>query len=200
MKYAEGLIKKYMEDVAGRKPAPGGGSVAGLAGAAGTALLEMVCNFTLGNDNYKNHHDNAQKHLTTLGRIRSNFMIIIDDDIGAYLAINNAIKTKNTKDIDNALRGGYYISDRACRLSKNAMEIALDLIGKSNPNLITDIGCGTELLRSAFNSSVFNCGINLKGIKDVIFVEKETVNIDILKKETDIIYKKAISGTLEKMR
>lgn len=200
MKYAAGSIKKYTEDLASRKPAPGGGSAAGLAGAAGAALLEMVCNFTLGNDKYKNHHDAIQRHLTTLGRIRANFLVTLDDDVDAYLAISNAIKTKNRKDIDKALKGGYYVSDKICRLSKNAMEIAIDLAGKGNPNLITDVGCGAELLRAAFNSSVFNCRINLKGIKDIVFVEKETINIDSLKKETGIIYKKAISKTQEKMR
>ena len=46
-------LKKYIDELAAKQPTPGGGSAAALAGAMGSALLEMVCNFTIGNKKYK---------------------------------------------------------------------------------------------------------------------------------------------------
>ncbi|MFH1854746.1 MAG: cyclodeaminase/cyclohydrolase family protein, partial [Candidatus Omnitrophota bacterium] len=193
-------IRRYMEELAARQPAPGGGSAAGLVGATGAALLEMVCNFTLGNERYKNHHNDIQGHLKTLKRIREIFLVIIDDDVKIYSAIHDAFKAKKKKDIEKALRNGYYVSDKACRLSKDAMEIAMDLAVKGNVNLITDVGCGAELLESAFNSAVFNCRINLKGMDDNFFVEKESMNVDSIKKEIEALYKKIIAKVKERMK
>ena len=79
------------------------------------------------------------------------------------------------------------------------MNISLDLSNKSNVNLITDVGCGAELLKASFNSGVFNCEINLKGIKDTFFTEKARSELSILKKDMDKIYKDAISGTNERI-
>ena len=46
-------LKKYLDDLASNKPAPGGGSAAALTAAAGVALISMVANFTLGKEKYK---------------------------------------------------------------------------------------------------------------------------------------------------
>lgn len=199
MRYSEASIARYIDHLAARKPAPGGGSAAGLVGAAGTALLEMVCNFTIGNDKYKNVEETVKKYLFGLTKTRENFIALVDDDVLAYSKIRDAFRTKDKKNIDKALKDGYYASDRACRLSKSTMEIALSLAEKGNPNLITDVGCGAELLRAAFNSAVFNCEINLKGLEGRVFADKERMNLNILKKKMDALYCKTIDKTWGRM-
>lgn len=196
--YLNEPIKKYLDELAARQPVPGGGSATGLVGAAGAALLEMVCNFTIGNEKYKNHYDAIERYLSLLKKIRGNFLVLLDDDVEAYSAIRDAFKTKDKGVIDQALRAGYYVSDKACRLSKSAMEIAVELASKGNFNLISDVGCGVELLESAFNSGVFNCNINLNGIEDKLFVEKERMNVEILKKGVEALYKKTIAKIEER--
>lgn len=198
--YINESVKKYINDLAARLPAPGGGSAAGCSGALGTALLEMVCNFTAGKEKYKIVEPIIQKHLVSLKEIRDEFTELIDGDIKAYSAIRGAFLTKDKKIIDKALEGGYYICLKICKLSEQAAGIALDLTEKGNLSLITDVGCGIELLNAAFNSGAFNCEINIKGMEDNIFKEKEMLSLDALKKEMADLYKEAIVKTKERMR
>lgn len=197
--YINESLKKYIDDLATRQPAPGGGSAAALAGALGAALLEMVCNFTAGNKKYKDVEGDINRFLTSLKQIREEFMVLIDEDIKVYSNICAAFKTKDEKIIDNALKEGYYISLKICRLSKLCVETAVVLSEKGNINLISDVGCAAELVKSSFNSGAFNCGINLKGIKDALFKEKEKLVLKALKKDMDSLYKKAIDKTHERM-
>ena len=193
--YLQKSIKEYLDELAARQPTPGGGSAASLTGALGTALLEMVCNFTIGNRKYKDIEEITMSHLTTLKKIREEFMALIDEDVKVYGSIYSAFKTKDEKIINNALKQGYYISLKMCGLAKAGMTIALNLAEKSNVNLITDAGCGAELLKAGFESGIFNSEINLKGIKDASFVEKERAILRGLKKDMTELHKKTISKT-----
>ncbi|MBU1888291.1 MAG: cyclodeaminase/cyclohydrolase family protein, partial [Candidatus Omnitrophica bacterium] len=85
--YVNKSLKKYIDELAAKKPVPGGGSAAGLAGAIGTALLEMVCNFTIGNDKYKSVEKTVKKHLFSLTKARKIFLALIDDDTEIYSKI-----------------------------------------------------------------------------------------------------------------
>ena len=196
--YINESIKTYIDDLASRKPAPGGGSAAGLCGALGTALLEMVCNFTAG-ERYKDIELQIQGHLLSLKKIREGFSALVDKDVEAYSAIRSAFKTKDKKIIDNALKDGYYVCLKNCSLSKDALEIAAGLPEKGNANLITDVGCGLELLNAAFNSGIFNCEINLKGIEDRTFLEKGKSTLHALKKEVEALYKDTIKAVSRKL-
>ena len=197
--YINEPLKKYIDELAARQPTPGGGSAAGLAGALGAALLEMVCNFTIGNKKYRDIEEVVSGNLIVIKKIRDEFLILVDEDTKVYSSICAAFKTKDEKIIDKALKDGYYISLKMCELAKSGMKVSSSLAEKSNVNLITDVGCGSELLKASFNSGAFNAEINLKGIKDTLFVEKERLVVSTFKKEISDLYKKAISKTSERM-
>jgi len=197
--YINEPINKYLNGLAAKQPTPGGGSAASLTGALGIALLEMVCNFTIGKEIYKDIEDVISTYLAALKKIKEEFSVLIDEDVKIYTSILSAFRTKDEKNIDKALKDGYHISLKICKLSKSGIGIALDLTNKSNVNLITDVGCGVELLRASFNSGIFNSEINLKSIKDESFVEREKLALSTLKKDVSDLYKKAISKTNERM-
>jgi methenyltetrahydrofolate cyclohydrolase len=197
--YINKPIKEYIEELAAKKPAPGGGSAASLAGVLGSALLEMVCNFTLGNKKYKGIEADVSDCLASVKKIREEFIFLVDEDARIYSSMSEAFKTKNEKIIDNALKEGYYISLKICELAKSGMVIALQVSEKSNVSLITDVGCGAELLKASFNSGAFNAEINLKSIKDELFIEKEKAVLNNYKIAIADIYKKVVSKTIERM-
>lgn len=197
--YVNEPLKKYIDDLAARQPTPGGGSAAALAGAMGSALLEMVCNFTIGNKKYKDIENIAADCLISAKGIREKFLLLVDEDTKIYSSICAAFKTKDEKIINNALKQGYHISLKMCELAKAGMTIALNLAEKSNVNLITDVGCGAELLKAGFESGVFNSEINLKGIKDVSFAERGRLVLRGLKKDISELHKKTIFKTGERM-
>ncbi|MDP6686230.1 MAG: cyclodeaminase/cyclohydrolase family protein, partial [Candidatus Omnitrophota bacterium] len=136
-----------------------------------------------------------EKHISSLKTIRGQFTSSIDEDVLVYSKIRDAFKKNDKKIIDKSLKDGYDISLKICKLAKDAMKIALDLSSKGNPNLITDVGCGAELLNAAFSSSIFNCKINLKSLEDKDFVSKESLSLAKLVKEIDLLYKDTIKKT-----
>jgi formiminotetrahydrofolate cyclodeaminase len=197
--YINESIKKYIDDLSAREPVPGGGSAAALTGALGASLLEMVCNFTIGNKKYKDIEEAAAGYLILIRKIREELSLLVDEDVKVYSSIREAFKTKDEKIIDNALKQGYYISLKMCELAKSGMAIASHLSKKSNVNLITDVECGAELLKACFNSGIFNSEINLKGIKEVSFTEKESLVLHTLKKEISDLRRKTMSGVSERI-
>ena len=46
-------IEHFLDELASRKPTPGGGSAAAVIGAMAAALLSMVCNLTIGKAKYR---------------------------------------------------------------------------------------------------------------------------------------------------
>ena len=197
--YIDKTLKEYLRELSAKQSVPGGGSAAGLVGALGAALLEMVCNFTIGNKKYKDIEEATDNCLISIGKIREQFLSLVDEDAKVYSLICEAFKAKDEKIIDNALREGYNISFKMCELAKTGLRIASDLAEKSNINLITDVGCGAEFLKAGFNAGVFNAEINLKGIKDNVFVERERLIIYTIKKEIADLHKKTISKVSERI-
>jgi formiminotetrahydrofolate cyclodeaminase len=197
--YINESLKKYLDDLAARLPAPGGGSAAAMGGALGTALLEMVCNFTMGNERYKDVEGDIKRHIISLKKIRDDFSALIDGDVSAYTAIRAAFKIKDEKNIDKALKEGYYICLNICKLSRGGLSIAQDIAFKGNKNLITDVGCGAGLLKAAFDCGMFNCEINLNGIKDKDFVRAQREELGNLLRDAGAYYTNAISMTKERM-
>src|SRR3989338_8025777 len=88
----DGPIKKYLDDLAARLPAPGGGSSAALAGAMASALLSMVLNFTIGNEKYKGFEAEAKKMLERSEGLRRKFTDFFEQDIKSYDAVAAAYK------------------------------------------------------------------------------------------------------------
>ncbi|MBM3248132.1 MAG: cyclodeaminase/cyclohydrolase family protein, partial [Candidatus Omnitrophica bacterium] len=89
--YRNHSIKKYLDDLAAKKPAPGGGSAAALAAALGAALLSMVANFTVGKDKYKQFEQEIKGTLKKSEKIRKNLLELVDLDVITY---NKVAKNK----------------------------------------------------------------------------------------------------------
>src|SRR3989338_3267816 len=90
--YSNQSLKHYLDDLAAKKPAPGGGSAAALVGATGCALLSMASNFTLGKDKYKDVEPQIKDALKQAERLRKRFLALVDLDVKAYYKVFNSRK------------------------------------------------------------------------------------------------------------
>lgn len=179
--YKDSSIKRYLDDLAARLPAPGGGSAAALTAAMGASLISMVINFTLDKPKYAEYEEELKSILEKSEKLREQFLNLVDLDVIAY-------KSKNIRD---ALDIPFMVS----RLSFEGIKLCPALIKKSNINLISDVGVASVLLESAFVCAYFNVEINLKSLGD----KKLTGNIrkELLQKEKQI--KRIRQNTEEKV-
>lgn len=152
MSYKEESLKKYLEDLAAKLPAPGGGSAAALTAAMGVSLVSMVVNFTLGKPKYAQYENELRAILEKSEKLREEFLNLVDLDVVAY-------KSKNIRD---ALDVPFMV----CRLCLEGIKLCPPLIKKGNKNLISDVAVAAIFLESAFSSACFNVEINLKSLND----------------------------------
>jgi formiminotetrahydrofolate cyclodeaminase len=152
MSYKDSTLQKYLDDLAAKLPAPGGGSAAALAAALGASLISMVINFTLGKPKYAQYEKELRKALAKSESLKQEFLNLVDLDVAAY-------QSKNLKD---TLSVPFMVT----RLCFEAINLCPDLIKKGNVNLISDVAVAAVLLESAFASAYFNVEINLKNLND----------------------------------
>jgi len=192
--YIDLAIKKYLNDLAAKLPAPGGGSASALVGATGCALISMVCNFTLGKKKYAEFEEYIQNTLSSAELLRKDLLKLVDKDVEAYK------KFSSSKKDEPALKDALEVPLDICRLTHSALKLCPELIEKGNKFLVSDIGCAVELLEGAFFSALFNVEINLTGIKNREYIAEINKVLDPLKNEVTNIKENVSECVLQKMR
>ncbi|MFA5411486.1 MAG: cyclodeaminase/cyclohydrolase family protein [Candidatus Omnitrophota bacterium] len=150
--YKDSSLKKYLDDLAARLPAPGGGSAAALNAGMGVSLISMVVNFTLGKPKYAQYEKELRVILEKSEKLREEFLSLVDKDVTAY-------KSKN-------LRHALNVPFMVARLCFEGIKLCPPLIEKGNVNLISDVAVAAIFLEGAFASAYFNVAINLKSLDD----------------------------------
>lgn len=172
--YINKPLESYLDDLASRKAAPGGGSAAALTAATGTSLMSMVANFTVGKAGYKDVEGKVAEILVDIGKYDAELRNLIDDDVTAYNKLSEALKKRSLDDagMDELYKSSLESPFTVCEISAKCIKICLNLAEIGNKNLITDAAIAALLLEAAFFSAKFNVYINLKYIKDTDYVSK----------------------------
>ncbi len=168
MKYKDQSLTKYLDDLAARLSAPGGGSAAALNAAMGASLISMVVNFTLGKPKYTAFEPELKEILAKSEKLRNDFLELVDLDAAAYAS----------KDTRKALA----VPLRLSRLCCHAAKLCPPLVKKSNVNLISDVAVAAVFLESAFVSACFNVQINLKSLADIKFTQTVKKELEQMRK------------------
>lgn len=154
--YIDKPIKDYLNDLAAKKPAPGGGSAAALQAALGVGLMSMVANYT----------KDGQDILKKTEAARCKLQGLVDADVEAYSKLSKVLKTAKDEDYKQALKPPYEI----CKISAECLKLCEELVERGNKNLITDTAIAAMMLEGAFFAAKYNVYINLKYIKDMDFI------------------------------
>ena len=170
--YNEKPLKDYLNDLAARKSAPGGGSAAALTAATGAALMSMVANYTVGNPKCKGDGSEMADVLKKSEGYRARLQALVDEDVKAYEKLSAAMEKagKDSAETDRLYKEAMKPPFEICRIASEALKLCESLARCGNENLITDTAIAVILLEGAFFSAKFNVYINLKHIKDIDFV------------------------------
>jgi glutamate formiminotransferase/formiminotetrahydrofolate cyclodeaminase len=85
-------VNSFLSELASSSPAPGGGSVAALAGSLGAALSSMVCNLTIGKEKYADVQSEIKDTLKKSEQLRKELTNLIDEDTEAFNDVMKAFK------------------------------------------------------------------------------------------------------------
>jgi len=167
MNYKDKSLKRYLDDLAAKLPAPGGGSAAAMNAAMGAGLISMVVNFTLGKPKYAKFEKELKSIFKNSEKLRNELLDLVDLDILAY-------KSKN---LQEALEVPFMV----CGFCFKAAKLCPPLIKKGNINLISDVAVAVILLESAFRGAYFNVEVNLKMLRDKALTK--SVRKELMQKE-----------------
>ncbi|MCK5306654.1 MAG: cyclodeaminase/cyclohydrolase family protein [Candidatus Omnitrophica bacterium] len=187
--YLRKSIETYLKDLSAKKSAPGGGSAAGLTAALGASLACMVLQFSA-----KNNRTAAL--LKKAGFLRKKFACLTDDDITVYQKVSLAYKLPKSTEtqkarrrerIQRSLKSALSVCEELCELCYEGMMITKRLLRVGNEKLISDTGISLLLFEAAYQSSLYNVKINLRGIKDINLRKKVRRNITALSKKVSAL-------------
>ncbi len=177
-KLVDMTITCFTEELASESPAPGGGSVAALAGSLGAALAAMVSNLTHGKLEYKETWPEMEEVGVKAQGYRAKLLAAIDADTDAFNAVMAAMRMPKKTDeqkaaraaaIDEANMEATRIPYRVCEDSLACFPMIEAMALRGNQNSISDAGVAAHCAHTAVHGAALNVRINLLGIDNEEF-------------------------------
>ncbi len=188
-------VQQFLAELANGSATPGGGSVAGLAGAQGAALLAMVCNLTLGRKKYAAVADEMQEALDSVERLRLRLMALMEEDVRAFDGVMAAYalpretpaqKAARSAAIQAGLKEATRTPAETLAACVQVLELAPGIVRSGNANVISDGGAGVLAAHAGMMTAALNVRINLNAIKDDAFVVEQLAAMEALLARGDV--------------
>lgn len=171
-------VTGFVNETSSESPAPGGGSVAALAGALGAALGTMVANLSShrrGWDDRWNHFSGyAEKGIA----IQQELIRLVDEDTRSFNLLMDAFRLPNGSDGEKAARkeaiqkATQYAAEvplKVMQTSLDAYEVLEAMAEQGMESSISDVGVGALCLRTCVSGAWLNVRINAQSITDEAF-------------------------------
>uniref|UniRef100_A0A7C3RLB9 Sugar ABC transporter substrate-binding protein n=1 Tax=Dictyoglomus thermophilum TaxID=14 RepID=A0A7C3RLB9_DICTH len=181
IKFINYAIKEFIDLLASKEPAPGGGAAAALVGSIGVALSSMVANLTIGKEKFKDKEELMEEIVEKNEKLQKELLDLIEKDAEAFNKVAEALKLpknnpeekeKRKEILENTLKEASLVPLEVMKKSLEALKILENTLGNSNPNAVSDIGVSALCLKSAIQSAWLNVKINLVSIRDKNFVNE----------------------------
>ena len=171
-------VRQFVEAVAARTAAPGGGSVSALMGALGAALGAMVGWLTYGRRKYEHLDADVRASIPPLVEVQEELLRAIDrdaeafDDYMAALALPKGTAAEvdaRRSALQEGLKRATLVPLRTMELADRAWEPLLRIARIGQYSSRSDVEVGAKALEAAVYGAHRNVLINLGGIKDETF-------------------------------
>jgi len=172
------LAQPFIDSVAIPTPAPGGGSVAALAGSLGAALGQMVAGISLKKKSLAAHAQPLADLAEQLRRASRSLAEGIDRDAASFESVLAAHRLpRGTAEeqggrnlaIQQALKGAV---NAPLEIARNAAEV-FETLGQleplAGPSMLSDVRVGRMMAATAVRGALENVAINLGSITDADF-------------------------------
>lgn len=168
-------LRGFIEEVAARTAAPGGGSVSAAVSAMGVGLGAMVTQLTYGIRRFENVQDEMKKAIPTLVEVVQELIPKVDEDTNAFNDFVDAMRLPQNTDEEKAtrtnamqegLKKAIYTPLSVMKISDkvwDSMEIAANF---GNINSKSDVEVGVRAVELGIWGAWKNVLINMTDIKD----------------------------------
>lgn len=187
-------LMDFVEEVASKKPVPGGGSVAATSGSLSAALLSMVCGLTIGKRKYQEVEEELKEVLKKIERIKGELKELVIKDAESYRGVMDARKLTRHTEIEEKRRDQAIqeATKLAASVPLKVMEKSLEILNlsrivaeKGNLNAVSDAGVAGLMAKAAILGAGYNVKINLGSIEDMNFVEQAKKALEAIEREAE---------------
>ena len=167
-------IADFLDQLAERVPAPGGGAAAALQAAQGAALLGMVARYTTG-EKYAEHQLTIGRIITEVDELRAIALRLAEADVDAFRAVTDAYRLPKSTDeertarsaaVSQALANAAWPPAQVISVAGMVVDLAEALVVIGNRNVLSDVAAAAESARAAAATARVNVEANLAGISD----------------------------------
>ncbi|MBL6691611.1 MAG: cyclodeaminase/cyclohydrolase family protein [Pseudomonadales bacterium] len=148
-------LRSYLDHVSARKSTPGGGAVAAVMAAEACALMNMVANFSDG-DEFAGIVAETSGAIDTL-------MQAGEDDQAAFKSVMKAYRGEG--DMPAALQTAAEVPARIIKTCMSRLDHLEQLASRGNANLVSDVAIAALLFDAAIKSSELNILINIRELE-----------------------------------
>jgi glutamate formiminotransferase/formiminotetrahydrofolate cyclodeaminase len=166
-------VSGFTHAVASETPAPGGGSVAALAGALGAALGTMVANLSAHKRGWDDRWEEFSDWAVRGKDLHDRLLTLVDEDTAAFDVLMAAMRAARGSDdpaaqeaVEAATRGAIEVPLRVMEVSRDAMEVIATLAAEGLGTSVSDAGVGALLARAGVRGAYLNVKINATGLTD----------------------------------
>jgi len=174
-------VRGFIEEIANRSSAPGGGSASAAIGAIGVGLGCMVGQLTFGIRKFEDVDKEIRKLIPPLYNSVQKLVPMIDADTNAFNDYMEALrlpkntdeeKQKRTNAMQEGLKNAIQIPLATMNYISEAWSAMIEVAKYGNIASKSDVEVGARAMEMGIWGAYKNVLINLKGIKDLDFVNK----------------------------
>ena len=180
-------VGAWLDELGSAAPAPGGGAVAAMSTATAAALVEMVGNLTVGRPAYADHEEQVTAVRDAAHVLRRRALEQLDEDATAFRALMAAYRLpRQTGEeqaarqtaIQAATRRAAAVPLDVAATAAEVIELAGQLPGRSNPNVLSDVGVAAVTAAAAIEAAAVNVDVNLASLADAEVKAALTAELD----------------------
>jgi glutamate formiminotransferase/formiminotetrahydrofolate cyclodeaminase len=195
--------RDFVDEVSSESPAPGGGSVAALAGSLCAALSAMVANLTVGKQGYEKVWPEMSDLAEKGQLVKDKLIKAVDEDTNAFNDLMEAMRLPKATPEQKAAREaameeGYKkaaaVPLQTAKTCLEAMEISLVAAQKGNANSASDAGVAALMARAGVEGAGLNVLINLGDIKDKTFIETHKKEVARLTEKSEALCREVLGA------
>ena len=185
-------VDELADEVSRPSPAPGGGSIAAMAGSLGAALSAMVANLAHAKPPTLTSRGSLERIAMRSQALKDDLLRAIDADTDAFNDVITAMRLpKSTTDEKAArtiaIQDGY---KHATRVPLGTAELCLETIALCRevsalglPASVTDAGVGALMGYAGLEGAIMNVRVNLNEITDAAWVKETSSTLDRMLKD-----------------
>lgn len=187
----------FLEELSRNSPAPGGGSVAAMAGAMAASLSSMVASLNYSKKDHFDQRELFEEIGSKAQSLKDNLKYLVDEDTHSFNKIieSNRLPEKNKHEKEqkiakkqDAIKYAIEIPFRTAENCFSILEIIQSILPKVNPNSISDLGVSSEIAMSAVRSGCMNVWINLNDLSNEKYCREFIIKTEKLIEDSEKIH------------